>query len=218
MNQQSKRDRHQSLINDRQAKADQLEALRAQRSTALIDGTEFSRGAEIRSLSDDIDALDSAIAVASDAADHEERRQRAATNIERRQADLAQFELKAERIRVLAGRVQGSNALQVADLAEMFTLTAEMESFALPVSGERMLPALNHQNLSIRMSERMARGLSPLDPASVGAFGIIRWQPMPGVKEDWAAAEGALLDGLIGHIRRKSEEYIAEQTAIANAE
>jgi hypothetical protein len=68
------------------------------------------------------------------------------------------------------------------------------------------------------MSERIARALAPLDPASVGAFGIIRWQPQPGRKEDWVAEERAQLDGLIGHLRRVSEQYIAEQSAVAKGE
>jgi hypothetical protein len=215
---QSKRERHQALLKSRETLTENLAGLRAEQSTALIDGTEFTRGADIRALTDDIVALDAAIDVASAAADAEEERQRAASNIERRQSELQQFDIDAQRFQAVAGSVQADIKSAVAGLSELLALATRMEAFALPASGERTIAALNHQNISIRMSERMARELSPLDPASVGAFGIFRWQPQPGLKEDWAAEERAQLDGLIGHLRRMIEQYIAEQLAIAKGE
>ncbi|TBF41481.1 hypothetical protein [Rhizobium leguminosarum] len=213
--QQSARERHQALVTGKQTLSDNLAGLRSQQSAALINGTEFAHGADIRALTDDIEALDAAITVASDAADAEEERQRAASNIERRQHDLQQFDGKSERWLTIVAHVEAAVGTAVAGLAELHVLASEMESFALPVSGERVLPSLNHQNIGIRMSERIARKLAPLDPASVGAFGIIRWQPQPGVKEDWVVDERAQLEGLIGHLRRVSEQYIAEQSVIA---
>lgn len=219
MQQQSKRDRHQSLLNDRQSKADKLESLRAQQSAALIDGTEFSLSADIRVLSDDIHALDAAIVVASDAADDEERRHSAASNAERRQTELEQIDADAARYLEVVRNVQSAIASAVAGLSEMYALATKMEIVALPASGERAISALIHQNIGIRMSQRIARAFSPLDPASIGAFGIFRWPPeRPDPKEDWVAGERVQLDGFIPHVKRKSNEYIAEQTAIADEE
>ncbi|MBY3061818.1 hypothetical protein HF263_38345 [Rhizobium leguminosarum] len=215
---QSKRERHQALHKSRETLTENLAGLRAEQSTALINGTEFTSGADIRALTDDIVALDAAIDVASAAADEEEARQRAAANIERRQEDLQQFDGNSERWLTIVAELEAAVGTAVARLAEIHILASEMESFALPVSGERVLPSLNHQNIGIRMSERIARALAPLDPASVGAFGIIRWQPQPGRKEDWVAEERAQLDGLIGHLRRVSEQYIAAQSAVAEGE
>lgn len=216
---QSKRDRHQSLINDRLAKADQLDALRAEQSAALIEGTEFTRGGDIRSLSDEIQALDSAIAVASDAAEDEERRQRAAANIEGWQADLAQMKADSEGYLQAAAKVEVAMASVVAGLAEMLSLATKMETFAKRASGIGQISALSHTGIGIRTSERMARQLAPLDPQSIGAFGIIRWQAMQqGLTQDWVAEERKQLDSFIPYVKRKSEEYIADQTAIAKGE
>ncbi|EJB07519.1 hypothetical protein Rleg9DRAFT_6533 [Rhizobium leguminosarum bv. trifolii WSM597] len=216
--QQSARERHQALLKGKETLTESLAGLRSEQSAALINGTEFAHGADIRALTDDIEALDGAIEVVSADADAEEVRQRATSNIERRQQDLQQFDGNSERWLTIVADIEAAVSTAVEGLAELHTLASEMETFALPVSGERLLPALNHQNIGIRMSERMARKLAPLDPASVGAFGIIRWQPRPGMKEDWVAEERSQLAGLIGHIKRMSEKYIAEQSAIAQGE
>jgi chromosome segregation ATPase len=133
---QSKRERHQALLSGRETLTENLAGLRAEQSAALINGTEFAHGADIRAITDDIEALDAAINVASAAADAEEERQRAASNIERRQQDLQQFDSNSDRWLTIIAEVEAAVGTAVARLAELHILASEMESFALPVSGE----------------------------------------------------------------------------------
>jgi hypothetical protein len=222
----AKRERHQQLVADRNSKSEQLEALRADRSKALIEGSTFERTAELLALESDVGALDQAVATADQLAEAEEARDLAADTANHLHArDEAIGKASDKYAAAVAAAEKGIGmvveALLIADeVGAHIQRLGGPYNYQIGVEGSKPaeIRAVGSVGMRNRLSDRLQRALSPLSPGN-GVYGQIQWAAQQVQdSEPWGDEERTLLERDVAQCRRTIAAKIEELEAAARAE
>ncbi|MGY5803378.1 hypothetical protein ACXHMN_18775 [Rhizobium sp. LEGMi12c] len=211
------RERHTALVQQQQTLVDQLDGLKAEHASALIDGKAFSKQQQITNLNHEIDALDLAIAALDQQATKEEDRARASL-----QADSLQREIDE----IVAGKeayledVAEAGELLVAFVEKLKGAHAKANQLrqvvtAIPsvASGSGHLPEFDSNNLAHRLSQKIGLLFSRIIVR--GSYGIFRWADEHDRDVDFAAEERQALDSITKHAVKLISERISALRAQA---
>lgn len=217
------RARYQELVSKQSELKEEKERLINARSQALIDGTAFSEGDKIRTLHDDIMAIDAAIMAADEQAKVEERQGRALR-------DAQAIELQIGEVRRLCGKrdhemSKAHVALEEATRAmlNINTLSADIQKIVGPYSGSNVgyVGEIDSVSVGHRMSERIIATLSQL---GINGYGSLLWAPRPAnpPARDWANEEQTLVNAALAYplkqMKKKAEALEAESRGEGPAE
>ncbi|MFB0691946.1 hypothetical protein ACA106_15640 [Agrobacterium pusense] len=209
------RARYHELVAEQSKLRGESDRLINARSQALIEATAFSEGDKIRSLHDEIMAIDAAIMAADEQAKIEERRARASR-------DAQVIELQIDEVGRLCGKRDDEMAKAHAALEEatralltINTLSADIQKIVGPYSGSNLgyVGEIDSVSVGHRMSERIISTLSQL---GVNGYGSLLWAPRPEnpPARDWAAEERTLVDAALSYplkqMKKKAEALEAE--------
>lgn len=201
------RARYHELVAKQSELKDESERLINARSKALIDGKHFAEGDRIRSLHDEIIAVDAAIVTADEQAKVEERRGRALR-------DAMAIELQIGEVGRLCGKrdrelAKAQVALEEATLAllNINRLSADIQKIVGSYSGSTVgyVSEIDSVSISHRMSERIISTLSQL---GVNGYGSLLWAPRPEnpPARDWVAEERTLVNAALAYPLKQMEK------------
>lgn len=214
---ETKRDRHRALVDQKKGVTAQLEALRRERSAALISGGQFKASNRIIELNETAVALDEAIELADQIATADEEREHAAWRAGKKDEDIAAIRKAIDLyVKTTADIEEAANVL-VAGLGRLNTIAVEMDGFA-HAAGVGHVGEVQPQNIAMRISERLGRALSKIKGQAPGAYGRFRWMPEQPRPEDWTVEEEAIMSRAFAHVIRRLENEAADLRAKAATE
>ncbi|MCW0016260.1 hypothetical protein [Rhizobium sp. BT-226] len=203
---QSKRERHQALVESRETLTENLAGLRSEQSAALITGIEFAHGAEIRSLTDDIEALDAAIKVVSADADAEDAQAIALARVDRTEQQIATYEVMRGQYLGAWGMVETLTGQLHAALSVIHSTIPEFVSVLSSLSGQFDEALLKRDNIDARLLSRMVDVLGD-DMTALRAFQVPRME-----SEKWLAS---WVEEEEGKIRNTFDRLVARAKELA---
>ncbi len=209
------RARYHELLAEQSKLKDESDRLINARSQALINGAAFSESDKIRSLHDEIMAIDAAIMTADEQAKVDERRGRALRDAEAIELQIGEVgRLCGKRDRELA---KAQAALEEATLAllNINRMSADIQKIVGPYSGSNVgyVGEIDSVSVGHRMSERIISTLSQL---GVNGYGSLLWAPRPTAPpaRDWADEERTLVNAALTYplkqMKKKAEALEAE--------
>jgi hypothetical protein len=208
------RARYHELVAEQSKLKDESERLIGARSQALIEGTAFTEGDKIRSLHDDIIAIDAAIATVDEQAKVEEARDEARIRAQSLlDIDKKIDELTARYVK-LAGIAQTKMLHVVGAFEEIHRVAEQLNQFGSPHSSEitGVISAVDDMNVQHRLSEHLQDALARL---RIGGYGSMQWIPHPPTDNDWSKQESDVLKRAFTPARQTIQRKVNELLAKA---
>ncbi|MGO6665137.1 hypothetical protein [Rhizobium ruizarguesonis] len=206
--QQSARERHQALLKGKETLTENLAGLRSEQSAALINGTEFTHGADIRALTDDIEALDAAIKVVSVAAEAEEAKSNALARADQTAQQVETYEVLRgqyldawENMERLTGELHVTLSIIHSTIPQLATVLSQL-------SGQFDESLLKRDNIDTRLLSRMVEVLGDDMPA-LRAFKVARMESETWLSS-WVGEEGSKIKNAFDKSVAKAKQ-LAEQ-------
>lgn len=206
------RARYHELVAEQSKLKDESDRLINARSQALIKGTAFTESDKIRSLHDEILAIDAAIVTVDEQAKADEAREEARIRAQSLlEADKQIDELTARYVRSTAD-AQTKMLGVVAAFEEIHRLAAQLNKLGSPHSSEitGVIAAVDDMNVQHRLSEHLQDALARL---RIGGYGNMQWTPRAPTDKDWSKQEAEVLERAFmptrQTIQRKANEFLA---------
>ena len=210
-----RKDRYEQLSKERDLKRFELDTLIDERSRSLIEGTTFSKTSEIVALESDLTALEAAVTTAGELASIEAKEELADIRTAVLSARSEAISAKVAEYASEAKEAQAGTRALVRHLPLLEKAAQDLQKLVAPYSGQPAdLPEFPAPNIRMRLSERLLRLMSALDPVH-GQYGRLNWPApqQPIIEEDWHGEERQLLSGAVALPLRN----IADQLALVTS-